>query len=391
MANILFIASWYPGRVNEFDGDFVERHAKCISLYNKVFVAYVVKDENIKDGKTVVEKEISGNLITYKAYYPYSNSRIGWIEKIHSNRLYFRLHLQIFKSIVKEYGRPDITHLNMLMKGGVIAWWLKKRYKLPYVLSENWTGYYPERKPGYRDKSFFYQFLSRLVYKNCDYALPVSRDLGERMNQLLGKIPYKVIPNVVDTCLFYPDFENKNTKTRLVHASTLGYHKNIWGILHVTEKLFQQRKDFEFHLIGPASSDIIEWTKDHGLLNNCIFFKGLIPYDKVAGEVRNSDALIMFSRYENLPCIILEALTCGIPVLSTDVGGIKEIITMQNGILIRSEHEDELLNGMNQILDSINKYDKRKISLSAKNTFSYEVAGRQFDEVYKKVLSTISS
>lgn len=80
MNKILFLASWYPSRVNAFDGDFIERHAKSISLYNKVYVIYVVKDQNIKDGKIAIEKETSGNLVTYKAYYPYSNLNIGWVE-----------------------------------------------------------------------------------------------------------------------------------------------------------------------------------------------------------------------------------------------------------------------------------------------------------------------
>jgi glycosyltransferase involved in cell wall biosynthesis len=316
MNKVLFLASWYPSRVNAFDGDFIERHAKSISLYNKVFVIYIVKDQNIRDGKIVIEKDVSGNLIAYKAYYP-SYSKIGWIEKVHSNRWNFKLYQRIYQTIIHEYGQPDIVHLNVLMKAGLFAWWLKKKYNLPYVLSENWTGYYKESKQGYLQKSILYKFLSRMVFKNCSYALPVTNDLGERMNELFGKIPFKVIPNVVDTTLFYPVPENKNAKTRLIHISTLGYHKNIEGILHVTEKLYRGRKDFELYLIGPASNHILQWTEDRGLMNTCIFFSGLIPYRQVAEYLRNADALIMFSRYENLPCVILEALTCGLPVVST--------------------------------------------------------------------------
>lgn len=387
MDKVLFLASWYPSRVNPFDGDFIERHAKSISLYNKVFVIYVMKDQNIRDGKIVIEKEVSGNLIAYKAYYPYSNSKIGWIEKLHSNRWNFKLYQRIYQTIVHEYGQPDIVHLNVLMKAGLFAWWLKKKYKLPYVLSENWTGYYKERKQGYLQKSILYKFLSRMVYKNCNYALPVTKDLGERMNDLLGKIPFKVIPNVVDTTLFYPALENKNAKTRLIHISTLGYHKNIEGILNVTEKLYQYRKDFELYLIGPASNHILQWTKDRGLMNTCIFFLGLIPYHQVAEYIRNADALIMFSRYENLPCVILEALTCGLPVISTDVGGIREVIHEENGILIQSEQEDELLKAMDHLLQKMYIFDKQKIASSAKKKFSFEIVGRQFDELYKEVLS----
>lgn len=386
MNKVLFLASWYPSRVDPFNGDFIERHAKAVSINNKVFVIYVVKDQNITDGKTVIEKEISGNLITYKAYYPLSKSQIGWVEKLHSNRWNFKLSNQIYQFIINEYGRPDIVHLNVLMKAGLFAYWLKKKYKLPYVLSENWTGYYPEQKQGYLQKSMWYKLLSQFTYKNCTYALPVTQDLGERMNQLLGTISFKPIPNVVDNTLFYPEEKNKNFKTRFIHISTLGYHKNIEGILNVTKRLFQLRQDFELYLAGPPSEDILQWTKDNGLMDTCIFFTGLISYHEVAKNLRNADALIMFSRYENLPCVILEALTCGLPVVSSDVGGIREVINKENGILIKSEKEDELLYAMNHLLDSLDQYDKQKIALDAKNKFNYDVVGQQFDELYKEVL-----
>lgn len=387
MAKVLFLASWYPGRVGAYDGDFIERHAQCISLYHRIFVVYIAKDAAITDGKIVIEKEISGNLITYRAYYPFSKTKSARIEKINSTLHGLKLFNQVYKMIVEEYGSMDIVHLNVLMKAGLYALRLNKKYKLPYVLSENWTGYYPEKEDGYLQQSWWYQFISKMIYRNCAYPLPVTKDLGERMNALMGEKNFRVIPNVVDTSLFYPVLETTKHKRRFIHASTLGYHKNIQGILNATKKLYQQRKDFELYLLGPASENIIHWTQDYGLLDTCIFFTGQIPYQEVASHLRKADAMVIFSRYENLPCVILEALTCGMPVISTDVGGIREVINDENGILIPSEQEDELLNAMNRMLNSIAKYDREKIALSAKNKFSFQTVGRQFDEVYKQVLA----
>ena len=387
MYNVLFLASWYPSKVDPFDGDFIERHAKAISLTNRVFVIYVVKDPTIKDGAVSVNKQISGNLISFKGYYPYSKSKIKWIEKIHSNYWSLKLFRQIFKTIREEYGMPEIVHLNVLMKAGVFANQLRKKYKLPYVLSENWTGYYPERKDGFRQQNFLYKRLSKKIYQNCALPLPVTRDLGERMNELFGvRKAFKVIPNVVDTALFYPSLENKNVKKRFIHISTLGYHKNIWGILNTTKKLYQTRQDFELFLAGNVSEEIVHWTKENGLHNACIFFTGLISYEEVAKNLRKSDALVMFSRYENLPCVILEALCSGLPVISTDVGGIREVINDENGILIASEKDDELFDAMNNMLSNLDRYDKEKIASAAKEKFNYHAIGKQFNEAYKAVL-----
>jgi glycosyltransferase involved in cell wall biosynthesis len=387
MYNVLFLASWYPSKVDPFDGDFIERHAKAVSLANKVFVIYVVKDPSLKNGEVSVNKEISGNLISFKAYYPYSRSKIKSIEKLHSNYWSLKLFNRIFTTISKDYGMPDIVHLNVLMKAGIFARRLKKKYKLPYVLSENWTGYYAERKDGFRHQPFLYKFLSGRVYRSCDLPLPVTKDLGKKMNELFNSNKkFKVIPNVVDTNLFYPSSENTNQKKRFIHISTLGYHKNIWGILHSTRKLYESRQDFELYLAGNASKEILDWTKENKLYNRCIFFTGLISYEEVARQIRNADALVMFSRYENLPCVILEALCSGLPVISTDVGGIREVINKENGILIASEREDELLQAMNDMLDNSEKYNKQMIAFAAKEKFNYLTVGKQFNEAYKEVL-----
>src|SRR5690242_1532333 len=378
MYKVLFLASWYPSKVDPFNGDFIERHAKAISLNNLVFAVYVIKDPSIKNGKTSVIKQIEGNLISFTGYYPKSNSRIKWIEKLHSNYYALRLHNKIFKIILKEHGRPDIIHLNVMMKAGIFARRLNKKYKLPYVLSENWTGYYPERNDGFLNQNSWYRKISKSIYKNCALPLPVTKDLGERMNALCGiQKAFKVIPNVVDKSLFYPSFENKNFKKRFIHISTLGYHKNIWGILNTTKRLFESRQDFELHLAGNASQEIIDWTKENHLINNCIFFTGLISYQEVAAELRKSDALVMFSRYENLPCVILEALCSGLPVISTDVGGIREVISEENGVLIQSENEHQLLEAMNKMLDSFDNYNKENIASKAKEKFNYRTVANQ--------------
>jgi glycosyltransferase involved in cell wall biosynthesis len=373
--------------VDAFDGDFIERHAKAISLFHKVFAVYVVKDSSIKNGKTVVNKEITGNLISFRGYYPYSKFKKGLLEKVHSNYLSFQLHKKIFKMIRAEFGMPDIVHLNVLMKAGIFARWLKKKYRLPYVLSENWTGYYPENKNGFRQKPIFYKRISKKVYNDCNLPLPVTQDLGKRMNKLFAAAkPFIVIPNVVDTSLFYLENQPVKKKKRFIHISTLGYHKNLWGILHAIKKLFQQRQDFELLLVGNPSSEIIEWCKKNNVYGSCLAFTGLISYAEVATYLRKADALVMFSRYENLPCVILESLCCGVPVIASDVGGIREVIHKDNGILISSENESELLQSMNYMLDNLDKYDKNSIAASASKKFNFETVAQQFTFGYETVL-----
>ena len=83
----------------------------------------------------------------------------------------------------------------------------------------------------------------------------------------------------------------------------------------------------------------------------------------------------------------MEAFASGVPVLSTSVGGIAEILSPERGILIPQGDEDALLQGMNQMLDHYHEYDHAAIRQYALNTFSNDIIGKQIFEAYKEVVN----
>ncbi|RLD81092.1 MAG: hypothetical protein DRJ15_05305 [Bacteroidetes bacterium] len=93
----------------------------------------------------------------------------------------------------------------------------------------------------------------------------------------------------------------------------------------------------------------------------------------------------MFSRYENLPVVILESYACGVPVISTDVGGIREHMNKDLGILLDSEDEESFFQTLDKMLDNYRSYDAQKIRNYAVDHFSNEVIGRQLFDVYSAV------
>ncbi len=67
---ILWLPSWYPSKVDPYNGDFTQRQAKSIALYRKVIVIFLIKDKNLKHWKMEIEKSVEGNLIEFRVYYP---------------------------------------------------------------------------------------------------------------------------------------------------------------------------------------------------------------------------------------------------------------------------------------------------------------------------------
>ena len=97
-------------------------------------------------------------------------------------------------------------------------------------------------------------------------------------------------------------------------------------------------------------------------------------------------ALPIFSNYENQPCVILEAFSCGKPVIATSVGGIPEIVTQDRGILVSKQDEIALQSAILEMLETHSNYSESTIRAYALEHFSQEKIGQSFAEFYKSMV-----
>ena len=139
-------------------------------------------------------------------------------------------------------------------------------------------------------------------------------------------------------------------------------------------------------MVGELPASLTQYANTLNIPGTNILFTGLVSYEQVAHMLKQSHAMIMFSRFENLPCVIIEALCCGLPVISTDVGGIPEIINQSNGMLINNEDEDALCNAMKQLYSNYKSYTRKATAKNAQEKFSYTTVGKQITEVYSKII-----
>ena len=104
--------------------------------------------------------------------------------------------------------------------------------------------------------------------------------------------------------------------------------------------------------------------------------------------MRNADALILFSNFENFPCVIPEAWASGIPVISTDVGGIAEHLTSERGILVRRGDEAALTSAIVSMATTPSPahLDAAALRAIATSTFSIEAIADQYTAAYQKAL-----
>jgi glycosyltransferase involved in cell wall biosynthesis len=352
---------------------------------------------SVCNGKDMTEsfevKEIEGAHHTHVQIY-IRPPKINAIRKLKMLQMY-QYGLEYIK---KRFFKPDLIHLHVTYPLGQVALLWKKLLGYKYVLTEHWTIYQPQ------NKDVLVGRLKKKIIKianNASVIMPVSLDLQRCMEGYGVKNRFKVIYNLVNTDMFKPrePFIDSSLRTSLrgndmhgrkkqmLHISTLRDEaKNFSGILRTIERLRLQRNDFELHVIHDYDApEFKAFVKEHHL-DDCVFFHGKKTSAEVAQAYQNANFFVLFSNFENLPCVIVEAFASGVPVLSTAVGGIAEILSPERGILIPSGDEDALLNGMNTLLDHCQEYDREAIRDYAIKTFAAQNIGQQIFEEYKKII-----
>ena len=375
--NILHLLSWFPTPDDPTLGNFCVRMIDALPETCHSVILSVCDGKDMT--KSFVVKEIEGEHHTHVQIYirPPKNNTIRKLKML-------RMYQYGLKYIKKHFFEPDLVHLHVAYPLGQVALLWKKLYGYKYVLTEHWTIYQPQNKDVLVGK------LKKKIVKianNAEFIMPVSLDLQHCMEGHGVKHRFKVIYNLVNTDMFRLGEGQTKPKKHILHISTLRDEaKNFSGILRVIERLRQQRDDFELHVIHDYEApEFKAFVKEHHL-EDCVIFHGKKTSAEVAKAYQQADFFVLFSNFENLPCVIVEAFASGVPVLSTAVGGIAEILSPERGILIPQGDENALLQGMNQMLDHASEYDRQAIRSYSINTFAAQNIGQQIFEQYKKLI-----
>ena len=373
MLHVLFLSVWYPHRYDAMAGLFVRKHALAVSRYARVTVLYLHEDDRIS--KIEIIDLTTESVREIYVYYP----------KSHFPHIsYRRAFKRGWKYVTEHCGKPDITHVSVLGKQAVSAYRLWRRYGIPYVITEHWTGY---TENNFKYKGWLRKRMTELVVRNAKCIMPVSKHLADRMKFLGLKGNYCVVRNVVDD-FFYTPYDKKTQsdgKIRLLHVSCFDDDaKNVTGLLKAIADLRKRRNDFMLTLVGTGQD--FDMCKDCArqlqIEDTCLFTGELTP-EQVAEQMFCHDVFVMFSNFENAPVVISEALAVGIPTVSSNVGGIPEMITATEGILVAPRDVEALTNALDTMCDTYMQYDKDKIRRQGE-LYSFEKVGKEIFEKYNR-------
>jgi glycosyltransferase involved in cell wall biosynthesis len=371
---VLFVTSWYPSKLNSTNGNFVERHAHAlISQGHEVVVVHEGFSNRIVTPR--IEKTANSGIIAYHLFLPRTLN--GWTSLRKS------LAARLMKLLLRDGYAFEIVHGHVLHPVGTIAAYISEKASKPLVFTEHWSGFLPINAPKLDLRIIE---TARQTVAACTALMPVSQNLAESMQRLGMSGKYKVVYNAVDPSLYYFQPKQDSGKFTFLHISNFAKRaKNVEGIINAFVA-FQKERPGSAELVIAGDGDL-NALKSHQLRTHPdadgIFYLGTQTYPEVAALMQKCRCFILFSNFENLPCVVAESLSCGIPVIATKVGGLSEMVDDTNGLLIHPGDEIALVGAMKSVMDHYNAYDGAAISLAAHQKYGYEAISNQFEAIYR--------
>jgi len=285
------------------------------------------------------------------------------------------IHRKVLKQV-------DILKTNQ-MDGSWTAVIAKKFLKKPLVVRTGYTwSRFSEKKKGQYLKKLIINLIEKFAYSNADCAVVASEgDLSYIDRYLRGHIFGKVIPNYVDTNLFQSLNLEKKPRS-LCFVGRLVKQKNLLALLEALKG-----SPYSLDIVGGGEEEkcLKLFVKENNLNVN---FLSIISHRQLPEILNRHEAFILPSLYEGMPKVLLEAMACGLPVIGTNVEGIREVIVDgENGLLC-----DITSNSIRKTIDRLFEDDdlREKLGERARETIANKFALERIIEtelnLYSKLL-----
>lgn len=230
----------------------------------------------------------------------------------------------------------DVLQAEYIPHSGIIPVLLKK--KRPLVLK-----FHGDDARIFPFKNMINKKITQTMIKRSDHILTSSEEIRQILIKL-GANPEisSTIHSGVDTEFFRPLNKRQCRKRLNIETDSIIFlfvgRLHSWKGINEIIEAARTFPDYKFLLVGPGN------PPQHP--NNCIFF-GSVPTSEIRFWMNSADCILLPTYTEAIPTVILESSACGIPAITSDVGGCPEIVSHRdNGLLIPARNVEALINAI---------------------------------------------
>jgi len=370
--NVLILPDLFPKDEKDWVGIFVVDYINAILPTCNPWVFY---SRLVGANSTIKEADFSNQFKVYRWSY---KQQIKAVLKPFYYLLWFGKTVSQILSLNKEI---DIIHAHGAILNGTVAYLLGKRLKVPYVISEH-TGPFTKIS-----NSFVKKRWAKFILNKANKVFAVSAHLKKEMVEMgINNLNIDVSFNPVDASLFTAK-PTTDTVNNILFVSRLEAFKGGLRTLKAFHKVANNIKDWQLTICGdgPEKAAIINYVKEFKLENR-VTIKGVLTKPEYVQELHQASFLVFPSLHESFGLIPVEAMACGLPVITTNATAMPEYMNKTNGILMDTASVEEISEAMQDMVNRFSDYNSVAIRKEIIARFGMENFGRMLIDRYQKAI-----
>ncbi|MBT3395244.1 glycosyltransferase family 4 protein [archaeon] len=274
--------------------------------------------------------------------------------------------------------RYDICHCHFIIPTGIVALWVKKKFKIPYIITAHGSdvpNYNPDR---FKILHKFTGPILNNICKESKFLTTPSGYLANLIKKEIGRYNIITIPNGSE------DYLNRSIKKENIILSSgrllkrKGYQYLIQGFNELDPK------NWKLYIVGdgPYKKELLKIANK----NKNIIFTGWINNkgQKFSNLLNKSKIFSLLSERESQGIVFIEGMSCGCAILSSDITACKETVSKDVGFLVKRENIEEIKNKLKILLEN-----EKLLTKFMKNSRKRYKLNFRYEKIVKKYLNEI--
>jgi len=233
--------------------------------------------------------------------------------------------------------------------------------------------------------------LTKLAKKSA-LVCTVSESVASELKDTYDADHVEVVHNAVDTSLFSPVNRKRSTRN-ILYVGRLSYGKGLFELVETAKLLIENsRQEIKFVLCGKGElePELRNLVKKNSL-DDYFLFMGQVPHKQLVEVLNDAEIFFFPSHYEGLPTAVLEAMSCGLPVVVKDIPSYSHLIDDGlNGFLARNGTPMEYFDIMLRLLNdpelewSVGDEARRTVEREYSADRLYETMVKHYESVIER-------
>lgn len=228
-----------------------------------------------------------------------------------------RIVQEMYEDYKQRYGRPDVLHAHCCQWAGVAARMISEREDIPFFITEHLpSGIFDYYYGKDWNKAEWARLLLKDTYEHANHVIPVSAELVDDLAPFFGNdYAFTPISNMIDVD-FYAFRQRERRTDRRFRFCCLAIGDIERKGYDVLAEALKGLDNVELHIAGKGTES--EAMQNLFAGSDAVVFHGDLDKQGVRELLYQSDALVLASRSEAQGLVIMEAISTGIPVVTTD-------------------------------------------------------------------------